>query len=216
MQKNLSIVISLVALAVSVGSLVLSYLGYRSGFIPPQVSTRLNEFVLTSDPISVAANFDFSLSNHSSRPLFIVKCEVATDGLNRGGGGYGERYAPCGIEEFETAGGLELAPGQTEFFTVNHTQDLDSYDSSLALDIMGIDLDNIRDDLSDGPCVAELSTRRGGASTYQNCALMESSIDSFSRTPSQQVFVLSLQTGTGELIRTPVYLSINQPWSWGK
>jgi hypothetical protein len=191
-------------------------LSYSRSYISPEFATRLNQFELTNNPISVSAYFDFSVSNHSSKPLFIVKCEVATDGLNGGGGGYGEWFSPCGIEEFESAGGLELSPGQTEFFAVKHTQDLDSYDPNFALELMGIDLTAIQSALAEGSCIARISVRRTGSGMNQNCGLMQSSDEGFiSRTPSQKVFDLVLQTGTGDLVRTPVYLSMNQPWPWG-
>lgn len=214
--KAVPIVLSFLALAVSTGSLYLSYLSFRNGLIPPEVSTRLTEFELVGSPVSVSASFDFSISNHSSQPLFIVKCEVATDGLNRGGGGYGERFSPCGLEDFDETVGLELAPGQTEFFTVMHSQDLDSYDPKLALGLMGIELGSIQSSLAKGPCTARISVGRTGSGMNQNCGLLQSSSDQFpSRKPSQKVFELVLQTGTGELIRTPIYLSMWQPWPWG-
>lgn len=216
MFKAVPIVISVLALAISAGSLYLSFLSFRSAQLPPEVSTRLNEFELVDNPISVSANFDFSVSNHSSQSLFIVKCEVATDGLNGGGGGYGEWYSPCELEEFDATGGLELAPGQTEFFSVSHSQDLDSYDPALALELMGIELGSIEAMLADGPCTARISVRRAGAGMNQNCGLVQSSTDQFpNRRPTQKVFDLILQTGTGDLIRTPIYLSIWQPWPWG-
>lgn len=216
MFKAVPIFISLLALVVSAGSFYLSYLSFRSGLLPPEVSTRLNEFELVDSPLSVSASFDFSVSNHSSQQLFIVKCEVATDGLNGGGGGYGERFSPCGLEDFDATGGLELAPGQTEFFSVMHSQDLDSYDPKFALELMGIELDSIHASLAEGPCTARISVSRTGGGMNQNCGLMQSSSDYFpSRTPSQKVFDLVLQTGTGELIRTPIYLSVWQPWPWG-
>ena len=216
MFKAAPIVISLLALAVSAGSFYLSFLSFRSGLLPPEVSTRLNEFKLVDNPISVSASFDFSVSNHSSQPLFIVKCEVSTDGPNGGGGGYGEWFSPCGLEEFDAAGGLELSPGQTEFFSVMHSQDLDSFDPALALELMGIELGSIESSLSEGPCTAQVSVGRTGGGMSQNCGLMQSSMDQFpSRRPTQKVFDLVLQTGTGELIRTPIYLSIWQPWPWG-
>lgn len=214
--KAVPIAISLLALAVSASSLYLSFLSFRSGRLPPEVNTRLNEFELVANPISVSASFDFSVSNHSSRTLFIVKCEVATNGLNAGGGGYGERFSPCGLEEFDATGGLELSPSQTEFFSVVHNQDLDSFDPALALKLMGIELGAIESSLAEGPCTAQLSVSRNGAGMNQNCGLMQSSTDHFlSRRPTQKVFDLVLQTGTGDLIRTPVYLSIWQPWPWG-
>lgn len=208
--------ISVLALAISAGSLYLSFLSFRIARLPPEVSTRLNEFELVDNPISVSAKFDFSVSNHSSQSLFIVKCEVATDGLNGGAGGYGEWYSPCGLEEFDAPGGLELAPGQTEFFSVVHSQDLDSYDPAIALELMGIELSSIEASLVNGPCFARISVGRTGAGMGQNCGLMQSSTDQFSsRRPSQKVFELIVQTGAGDLIRTPVYLSIWQPWPWG-
>lgn len=214
--KAVPIFISLLALVISAGSFYVSYLSYSSSFLSPEVATRLNKFELTNSPISVLANFDFSISNHSSKPLFIVKCEVATDGLNGGGGGYGEWFSPCDIEEFESTGGLELSAGQTEFFTIRHKQDLDSYDPKLALQLMGINLINIQSALDKGSCVANISIRRTGFGMNQNCGLIQSSDKDFiSRTPSQKVFDLVLQTGTGDLIRTPVYLSTYQPWPWG-
>ena len=160
MFKAVPIFISLLALTVSAGSLYLSYLSYSRGLISPEVATRLNEFELTDSPISVSAALDFSVSNHSSQPLFIVRCEVATDGINSGGGGYGEWYSPCGIEEFEVAGGLELAPGQTDFFAVKHTQELDSFDPDLALYLMGINLSAIKPSLAKGPCTARIDVSR--------------------------------------------------------
>lgn len=214
--KAVPIFISVLALAVSTGSLYLSFLSFRSGQLPPEVSTRLNEFELVSNPISVSAKFDFSVSNHSSRQLFIVKCEIATDGLNGGGGSYGKWYSPCGIKEFNATGGLELAPGQTEFFSVSHSQDLDSYDPALALELMGIELISIETLLAKGPCTARMSVGRASAGMNQNCALMQSPTDQFpNRRPTQKVFDLVLQTGTGDLIRTPIYLSMWQPWPWG-
>lgn len=216
MFKAVPIFLSLLALAVSAGSLYISYLSYSRSFLSPEVATRLNQFELTNSPISVSANFDFSVSNHSSQPLFIVKCEIATDGLNGGAGGYGEWFSPCGIDEFEDTGGLELAPGQTEFFAVKHAQDLDSYDPNFALELMGIDLAAIQSGLAEGSCIAKISAPRTGSGMNQNCRLVQSSDEEFkSRTPSQKVFDLVLQTGTGDLIRTPVFLSMYQPWPWG-
>ena len=213
---NLPVAISTLALVVSSSSFYLSYLGYRSGFLPAEISTRLNTFAVSDDPLSISANFDFSVSNHSSRSIFIVNCEVAIDGLPTGGGGYGERFAPCNIDQISSNGGLELASGQTEFFTVEHLQSLDDHSPVMALDLMGIDLAAIRPKLAVGNCVANLSTRRNGGGMNQNCQLMQSSIDSFPhRTPTQKVFDLVLQTGTGDLIRGSVYLSLHQPWPWG-
>lgn len=214
--KAVPILVSILALVVSTGSLYLSYLSFRSGLLPPEVSTRLNELILTDNPISVSASFDFSISNHSSQPLFIVKCEVATDGLNGGAGAYTEWFSPCGIGEFEETRGLELAPGQTEFFSVSHTQSLESYDPNFALELMGIDLSAIQASLAEGPCTARVSVHRTGSGMNQDCGLMQlSSEQSLNRKPSQKAFDLVLQTGTGQLIRTPVYLSMYQPWPWG-
>ena len=216
MTKGAPVFISLLALVVSAGSLYVSYLSYTRIFILPEVYARLNYFELSNNPIAVSANFDFSVSNRSSQAIFIVNCEVATDGLHTGAGGYGEGFSPCGIGQFESAGGQELAPGQTEFFTVNYTQKLESYEASLALKLMGIDLAEIQSSLVDGPCRVQIAVDRNHSSMNQNCALIKSSLEQrISRTLSQKVSDLVLQTGAGELIRTPVYLSTHQPWPWG-
>ena len=214
--KSFPIVISLLALAVSAGSFYISFLSFKSDFLPPEVYTRLNEFRLVDNPTSVSAIFDFSVSNRSSQPLFLVKCEVATDGLNGGGGGYGEWFSPCGLDEFDVAGSLELAPGQTEFFSVSHEQDLDSYDPALALKLMGIEYSSIKSSLIESPCTARISVRRTGAGMSQSCGLVKSAVDQFpGRKPTQKVFDLILQTGKGDLIITPIYLYMWQAWPWG-
>jgi hypothetical protein len=214
MFKVLPIIISGLALVVSFGSLYLSSLSFRSGLLPPEVATRLNEFVLADDPLSVSANFDFSISNHSSQKLFIAKCEIATDGFSVGGGAIGERFSPCGIEEFKTPRGFEILPGQTEFFSMDYVHELDQYNPGFQLELMGIDLADIRNSLAQDTCTVEFSFRRMGSSMHQTCGLMQSAID-HGRKPSQKVFVLVLQTGTGDIVRAPVYLSLYQPWPWG-
>lgn len=182
----------------------------------PEIATRLNEFEVSDSPLAFSANFDFSVSNISSRPIFIVKCDVVTDGLPVGGGGYGERFAPCNIFQLSADRGLELLPGQTAFFNVQHRQDLDDHSPILALERMGIDLEEIRPTLTVENCIARFFSGRMGSGVNQNCRLMQSSRDQFpSRAPAQKVFDLILRTGTGDLIRSPVYLSVYQPWPWG-
>lgn len=195
---------------VSFGSFFLSYVKYRSGILMPEIATHLNEFELSDRPLSISANFDFSVSNRSSLPVFIVKCEIVTDGLPAGGGGYGEHFEPCNIERISAVGGLELPPAQTEFFNAQHELDLDDHSPVLALELMGIDLEEIRPTLSKENCRAKLFAWRTGSAMSQNCQTqrlradqMSGARDSFEESEAKmleaQTTVLELQEQLGVL-----------------
>ncbi len=204
------------ALGASLLALLISYLAYRNDTLPPHVSTRLTQFAVTGRPVTIQAKFDVSISNLSSRSVYIIKCEIAINGIGDGGGGYTESFIPCKTELFDEGKRFEIASGATEFFSLDSEIPVHEHDEKTALSLMGIDVDDISERLEEGPCVADISTRRTGASASQNCSLIQRSSGGFlSDGPSQQVLSFVLQDGTGNIIRTPIYLSLNQVWPWG-
>lgn len=201
------------ALAISAGGFFMNYQSFQQRTLPPEIFTKINNFQLHSDPLTAVAEIDFSVSNRSSNSTHIVACSVTTDGLNGGGGGYGEQLKPCNFEPNSSSTSLpfEIQSGQTQFFTITHIQDLTSYDGNgeLALKLMGIDLNEIVESLAEGSCTTSFSVSFRSRAFGQNCPLVESDT-------TQEAFTLLLQTGDGQIVEKPIYLTLNQSWPWNR
>ena len=208
LKTTLPIAVSILSLVVSVGSLYVSADGYFQKRIPPEVFAKLESFKIqkAGTKLLLTAEVVVSVSNKSTSELFIASCNFATSGMPNGVG-YIEGYSPCGLTNFNLS--LPVASGQTQFLAAKYSETLYEGNATHALDAMGIEWSMIREDLERGPCEASFSTSLNSWGMSEICGMV-------SDNPNDKAFDLVIQTGTGNVVKTPILFRGISSWPWAR
>ena len=212
-----SFVISVVALLVSIGGFAISYFQFSRQDIPPEIFVRAKQIsfqtpevknpeVVGETVLIVDFSFAFSITNKSSRPLFVVSCAILGNGVHVGAGSLGDELYGCEFEGRNANGRLE--PGETGFFDAAIQEDLHSFDFEGVVSVRGwrAEILNKTRESPDG-CGTVFRLSDGGGGYSQSCDLFEN---------EQLLYTLYIQTGNGEIIRRDIKFSPTPSWPWGR
>ncbi|MCK0137625.1 hypothetical protein [Aliiroseovarius sp. F47248L] len=220
LQKlSYSIVVSTLALVVSVGGLWISYYKLNREGVPPEVfwnlkSIEVRPIALNKSDLEVASEtvleidgeLEISVSNRSSVPVFIVSCKIAGEGVHVGAGGYGERLYDCLVKD--EIGLEKIEPGQTVFISIKFREDVSLYDVHGITYYRGWDGKLLDKVIREGnTCRISFSLTAGGGGWGQSCGLFRG---------SERLYSILLQTGSGEIIRKTVTVTGTPQWPWGR
>lgn len=206
------IAISFVALVVSVLGFGLNYWSFRQNSVPPEVFVLLKKWVVSRKNHSVSGEMVISVSNKSSKTVFIVSCKVATENVSVGEG-HAEKFVPCLLPngDWDDKSDGQIESGQSRFFRVKYELPLE-WDLDYTINAMGINYTDIVASLEKEDCQIEFFLNEFSRGFSQNCALVKGA--DFDQTPAKRVFDLLLQTGSGAVIRKTVLLTNEQEWPW--
>jgi hypothetical protein len=211
-------IVSTIALVVSAGALLISYLQYTSNFEQTELHWKMVDISIknieSESKFQIISNVDFAVRNASNSALHLASCNFRLRNARLGHGGWEPRLIPCPKFQgkLKEGGPIVVEPGQTIFLNEEMSFLGDSDNFMAAMERLGIhpskDMDNVIP-ASIKECSTGFSLRSESESFGGTCLILDGA----------KLFTLSLQTGTGKYIEgefTFGFQEKNWPWQRSK